>query len=84
MVLINAHRQTAIVLTQGPAWVTCIRMQDGQLTTTRLSQESLEGEGWRELDYPVAKAARQYLKHPGGVSDAARRALEHIIFWEDP
>lgn len=81
MVLINAHRQTAIVLIQGPVWVTCVRMQDGLLTTTRLSQEQIEEEGWRELDYPTVKAVKQYLQHPGGVSDAARRHLEEIIFF---
>lgn len=81
MVLINAHRQTAIVITQGPVWVTCIRMQDGQLTTTRLSQEQIEEEGFQPLDYPIARAAQMYLQHPGGVSDAARRHLEEIIFF---
>lgn len=83
MVLINTHRQTAVVITQGPVWVTVVKMEDGRLHISRLSQENLEEEGWRELDYPTAKAATRYLQHPGGVSDAARRALVEVIFWSD-
>lgn len=81
MVLINNHRQTAIVLAQGPVWITCVQMQDGQLTTGKLSQDDVDEAGWRELDYPLEKAIRQYLRHPGGVSPAARRELEALLFF---
>jgi hypothetical protein len=83
MVLIDHNRHTAIVLSHGPVWVTCVRMQDGLLTTGRLSRDQMSTEGWRELDYPTDKAIRQYLRHPGGLSEAAKRELETLLFFGD-
>lgn len=77
-VIADSGRRTAIVIAQGPKFISCVRMDAGELTTTRLPQEQIEAEGWRPIDYPVERAIDIYLAHPGGVSPAARRALDDV------
>lgn len=74
-VLTNRHRETALLITQGPVWATVVRMAAGTLTTTRLGRQELAEDGWHPLDYPVPRAVDHFLRHE--VSDAARREIEH-------
>jgi hypothetical protein len=78
MILADSGRRTAIVIAAGPKFTSCVRMDAGELTTTRLSLETIDSEGWHPVDYPLDRAVGIYLAHPAGVSDAARRALETV------
>jgi len=73
MVIVNRRRETAIVITAGRVWTTCVFLRSGRLHVGRLSKEEMSD--WRPLDYPVARAIERYLQHSGGVSDAVRRIL---------
>lgn len=78
MIITDSARRTAIVLAQGPKFTSCVRMDAGELTTTRISQEDYEAGSWHEVDYPINQAVDLYLAHPAGVSEAARRGLETV------
>lgn len=78
-VLIDRNRRSAIVLRQGHKYVHLVQMDDGELTTSRLTDEELDDRGFKPLDYPLERAVAHFLAHNGGVSPAARRELASLL-----
>lgn len=79
MLIATRSRHTAIVVKQTSTGVKVVAMQPGELVVTKLTEEDLTS-GWGKLDgYPLESAIVKYLEHPGGVSPAAKRALEDLL-----
>lgn len=78
MVIVDCNRHTGIVISQGPKYIGAVLMESGQLTTTRLTQEQYDEVCFKQIDYPLEKAIQIFINHPGGISEAARRALESM------
>jgi len=77
-VIINHHRQTAlIVATQGNKLLV-IKLGKGQLTVTSLTTAEIDALGYQVSDYSPRDAARSYLQHGAGVSKRAKKYLEDI------
>lgn len=70
----NAHH--AIVVKIGKTRISFVEMKKGQLTTRSLPDTKFFNlRGFERIEYPIERAVDNFLKHGGGVSDAARRAL---------
>jgi hypothetical protein len=70
----NAHH--AIVVKIGKTRISFVEMKKGQLTTRSLPDTKFFGlRGFERIEYPIERAVDNFLKHGGGVSEAARRAL---------
>lgn len=82
-VLIDRNARTAIVITQGRKLTHLVPLEEGELTVRPLSQADLEERGFRPMDYPLKRAVRIYLRHSGGVSTAARKALKGLVKQEE-
>lgn len=79
MLIATRSRHTAIVVKQTATGVKVVEMQPGELVVTKLTEEDLTAE-WGKLEgYPLESAIVKYLEHPGGVSPAAKRALEDLL-----
>jgi hypothetical protein len=79
-VIIDRNRRSAIITRQGQKYVHLVQLSEGELTTSRLTDEELDGRGFRPLaGYPLDRAVNLYLNHNGGVSDAARRELLNLL-----
>lgn len=78
-VIINHHRQTAIIVAKKGDKLQLIKLSKGQLTVTSLTAFEIEDLGYQISDYSPQAAARSYLKHGAGVSKHARKYLEEII-----
>lgn len=77
-VVINHHRQTAIIIANQGNKLQLIRLGKGQLTVSSLTATEIEALGYRVCEYSPCEAARAYLKHGAGVSKRARIHLERI------
>lgn len=70
----NAHH--AIVVKIGKTRISFVEMKKGRLTTQSLPDTKFFSvRGFERIEYPIERAVDNFLKHGGGVSDAARRAL---------
>ena len=76
MVLIDRSGRTAILIRQTESALRLIEMDAGELALSRMSEDEFAERGFRPLDYPIGRAIRRFLAHAGGVSEAARKALE--------
>lgn len=79
MLIATRHRNTAIVVKQTPSGVRVVAMQPGELIVTKLLEEDLTAEWGEMVGYPLEQAIVKYLNHPGGVSPAAKSALEDLL-----
>lgn len=79
MLITNSHRHTAIIVKQTNSRVKIVAMRPNELVVTKLAKDDLATDWKTVTDYPVEKAICRYLEHPGGVSPAARRALEDLL-----
>jgi hypothetical protein len=77
-VIINHHRQTAIIIANQGNKLQLIRLGKGQLTVSSLTSAEIEALGYRVCDYSPCEAAATYLKHGAGVSKRAKTCLEQI------
>lgn len=77
-VIMNHHRQTAIIVGRKGNKFEIIKLAKGRLTVTVLSASEIETQGFTVSHYSPSQAARSYLKHGAGVSQRARKYLEHI------
>lgn len=77
-VVINHHRQTAIIIASQGNKLQLVRLRKGQLTVSSLTAAEIEALGYRVCDYSPDEAARAYLKHGAGVSKRARICLEQV------
>lgn len=70
----NAHH--AIVVKIGKTRISFVEMKKGQLSVQSLPDTKFFSvRGFERIEYPIERAVENFLKHGGGVSDAARRAL---------
>jgi len=81
-VLINQHRQTAIIVAQSGKKQLVIKLGKGMLTVSSLSAKDLWALGYIISDYPPKQAALSYLSHAAGVSERAKGYLEEIAHGE--
>lgn len=79
MLIADRHRHTAIIVKQTSSGVKVVAMQPGELVVTKLTEDDLTADWGEMTSYPVEMAICKYLEHPGGVSPAARRALEDLL-----
>lgn len=77
-VLIDRNARTAIVVSVGRKLTHLVPLEEGELVLRALTDEEMRDRGFRELNYPVKRAVRKYLKHSGGVSPKARAALKEL------
>ena len=77
-VLQDRSRRTLIVVKQGTKFVHGVELTEGELTVRRFTDQDLDERGFRDINYPLDRAVAQFLRHNGGVSDAARRALNAL------
>ena len=70
----NAHH--AIVYKIGKIRISFVEMKKGRLVTRSLPDlKFFSVRQFERIEYPVERAVENFLKHGGGVSEAARRAL---------
>ena len=70
----NAHH--AIVYKIGKIKISFVEMKKGRLVTRSLPDiKFFNVRQFERIEYPVTRAVENFLKHGGGVSEAARRAL---------
>jgi hypothetical protein len=77
-VLINQHRNTALLVATSEKNTLVIKMGKGKLTVSSLSAKEIDVQGYSVSDYSPKQAAQLYLLHRGGVSQRARQYLERI------
>lgn len=78
-VLINQHRQTALVVAASGKKLLVVELLKGKLTVTALSAKDIEKRGYHVSDYPPVQAAQAYLAHAAGVSERARGYLQEVV-----
>lgn len=78
-VLIDRNARTAIVVAQGRKRTHLVALEEGELVVRPYRQDELLARGFKAMDYPLKRAVRQYLKHSGGVSKAAKKALRGLL-----
>jgi len=74
----NAHH--AIVYKLGKTKISFVEMKKGRLVTSALpDRKFFDGRRFERIEYPLERAVENFLKHGGGVSDTARRALLALV-----
>ena len=74
----NAHH--AIVYKIGKIKISFVEMKKGRLVTRSLPDiKFFNVRQFERIEYPVERAVENFLKHGGGVSEAARRALLSVL-----
>jgi len=77
-VIVNRHRQTAIIVAQAGNKFQIIKLGKGRLKIASLSAAEIEKQGYSVCSYSASQAAHAYLKHGAGVSQRAKQCLEQI------
>lgn len=79
MIVLNAHRTTAIVIRHDGANVRPVPMKSGRLTVTRTTRAKFDAE-WRQYDYPLEQALASFLDHAHqqGATVEALKGLETL------
>lgn len=77
-VIINQHRQTALIVATSGRKLLVIKLGKGKLTVTTVSLEEIRQQGYTASDYSPKLAALSYLQHGAGVSTRAHKFLEKI------
>ncbi|TXI16822.1 MAG: hypothetical protein E6Q62_10725 [Nitrosomonas sp.] len=78
-VIINQHRQTALVVANQGKDFLVIKLSKRKLAVTKLSIEQIKMQGYITSDYSPRLAAQSYLQHGAGVSEKAKKYLNKII-----
>ena len=74
----NAHH--AIVYKIGKTRISFVEMKKGRLVTQSLPDiKFFNVRRFERIEYPLERAVENFLKHGGGVSEAARRALRSAL-----
>ncbi len=74
----NAHH--AVVYKIGKTRISFIEMKKGRLVTQAASDKKFfDVRRFERVEYPLERAVENFLKHGGGVSDTARRALLALV-----
>lgn len=78
VVLINHHRNTALLVAASSNKQLVIKLGGKKLTVSSLTVKEIQAQGYTVSDYPPELAARSYLQHGAGVSKRAKSYLEEI------
>jgi len=79
MVLLDYHRHAAIVVSVGHKLTHLIEYAgERELVIHALDDDAVRERGYFEINYPVRRAVRVFLRHPAGVSVKARAELRAI------
>ena len=74
----NAHH--AVVYKIGKTKISFVEMKKGRLVTHALpDRKFFDVRRFERVEYPLERAVENFLKHGGGVSDTARRALLALV-----
>lgn len=74
----DAHH--AIVYKIGKTKISLVEMKKGKLVTQSMADKKFFDERrFERVEYPLERAVENFLRHGGGVSDAARRALLTVL-----
>ncbi|MBY0499912.1 MAG: hypothetical protein K2P74_09955 [Nitrosomonas sp.] len=77
-VIINQHRNTALIVASSGKKLLVIKLGKGKLTVTPLSLAEVKDQGYIVSNYSPKLAAQSYLQHGAGVSERAKKYLENI------
>lgn len=77
-VVMNHHRQTAIIVAKKGNKLQMIKLGKGRLTVASFTAVEIEIQGYKVSHYSPSKAAHAYLQHGAGVSERARKYLEEV------
>ena len=78
-VIINQHRNTAIIVAARGKNLLVIKLGKGKLAVIPLSLEKIRMQGYVISNYSPKQAAQSYLQHGAGVSEKAKKYLGKII-----
>lgn len=84
VVLINHHRNTALLVATSSNKQLVIKLGGKKLTVSSLTLKEIEAQGYTVSNYPPELAAQSYLQHGAGVSKRAQRYLEKIAHGRFP
>ena len=74
------HARHAIVYKIGKIKISFVEMKKGRLTTQALPDiKFFDLRRFERVEYPLERAVDNFLRHGGGVSEAARRALLSVV-----
>ena len=74
----NAHH--AVVYKIGKTKISFVEMRKGRLVPHALPDKKFfDVRRFERVEYPLERAVENFLKHGGGVSDTARRALRSLV-----
>ncbi len=74
------HAHHAIVYKVGKTRISFVEMKKGRLVTQSLPDiKFFNVRRFERVEYPLERAVENFLKHGGGVSEAARRALRSAL-----
>ena len=76
----DQHAHHAIVYRIGKKRISFVEMKKGRLVTRSLPDKIFfDMRRFERVEYPLERAVDNFLKHGGGVSEAARRALLALV-----
>ena len=76
----DRNARHAIVYKIGKTKISFVEMKKGKLMTHSLPEKKFfDVRRFERIEYPVARAVDNFLKHNGGISAAARRALLALL-----
>ena len=78
-VIINQHRNTAIIAGTSGKKLLVIKLGKGKLTVIAVTLQEINAQGYMVSDYSPTLAAQSYLQHGAGVTEKARKFLEEIL-----
>jgi hypothetical protein len=78
VVLINHHRNTALLVAASSNKLLVIKLGGKKLTVSSLTLKEIEAQGYTVSEYPPELAAQSYLRHGAGASKRAKLYLEKI------
>jgi hypothetical protein len=75
-VIVNHHRNVALLVTQGSKWLHLIRITARGLESEKITEDELTAE-WAELVYPLPKACSKFQAIASGLgaTETAARLL---------
>lgn len=80
VVLINQHRQTALIVGESGKKQLVVELHKGKLTVKALSAAEITQRGYVLSNYSPQQAASSYLCHAAGVGERAKGYLEQVAY----
>lgn len=79
MVVVNQHRETAVVIRRNGKKVVLVTMRGGSLSASKVSEQVFRSE-WQEIAYSLAHALETFLSHAEhhGATQEAMKGLRAL------